>query len=232
MILFIAGFNIDVLAAEQKVFVLTLNYDSGAVTLNNLILTVGIFNEPVVSEGNYSLEILSFDGSILYSEKFDFDFRIFSTALPEWFDENGTQIYFPTQEETRTILNQTTKELIIPYFSNAKTINVYHQTEKILEIPVAHFANVCGDNICQPHESYESCKLDCPSGGKDDYCDAVQDNICDPDCIADQDQDCKLINLPIILVGGMAILSIAIVVLFKFRKNKSSYEKLKEKWGK
>jgi len=170
-------------AAEQKTYVLTLNYDDGVVTLESLILTRGIVNEPLASDEGYRLELVSFDGTVLDSRRFDFNLEITGSALPEWFDETGEQIYIPGEEGVETTLTETTEEIITPYFSNAKQINIYNPDNgKILEVSVAHFADLCGDNVCQDAESYESCQADCRSGSADDYCDRVADNICDPDC--------------------------------------------------
>ena len=49
----------------------------------------------------------------------------------------------------------------------------------------------CGNKVCNVGESYESCPKDCPSGGKDDFCDNVKDGRCDPDCLRQgEDPDC------------------------------------------
>ena len=49
---------------------------------------------------------------------------------------------------------------------------------------------ICGDEICSIHENYAKCKEDCPSGSKDNYCDKLEDDICDPDCSRTGDVDC------------------------------------------
>jgi hypothetical protein len=224
MIFFILGVILisNVNAAEQKVFVLTLKYNEGLVSFDKIFATKGIFNEQLTPMGEYRLEILSFNDEVLYSERFDFDLEVFLSAPSEWFDENGIQIYIPNESETGTVLTETTKELIIPYFINAKTINIYNPEEKILEIPVGHFADLCGDNICQPHESYESCPIDCPSGSADDYCDRIADNICDPDCSAEQDVDCeeKKPNTLAIIISLTFLLIIIIFAYLEFNRLK------------
>ncbi len=46
------------------------------------------------------------------------------------------------------------------------------------------------DGTCHTEENYYNCPDDCPSGGKDGYCDKVKDGICDPDCAPGEDPDC------------------------------------------
>ena len=60
-----------------------------------------------------------------------------------------------------------------------------------MDVDVSSFANTCENGICDPYESYESCTMDCSSGGKDDFCDEVNDGICDSDCLGKADIDCK-----------------------------------------
>ncbi|MEA3254930.1 MAG: hypothetical protein U9Q22_03740 [Candidatus Altiarchaeota archaeon] len=72
----------------------------------------------------------------------------------------------------------------------------------------------CGDNICAG-ENYGNCPLDCPSGGVDGYCDGLRDSKCDPDCLLEEDPDCKKpvpIHLWVLLV---IILVVVIVIVYK-----------------
>lgn len=53
--------------------------------------------------------------------------------------------------------------------------------------------DVCGDGVCSFYENYKNCLQDCPSGGKDYYCDRQKDGICDPDCEGFlYDPDCEI----------------------------------------
>ncbi|MBW2971283.1 hypothetical protein KY320_03940 [Candidatus Woesearchaeota archaeon] len=51
------------------------------------------------------------------------------------------------------------------------------------------FSVECGNGACDNSETYLLCPEDCPSGGYDNYCDKIEDRICDPDCTND-DPDC------------------------------------------
>ncbi len=51
-----------------------------------------------------------------------------------------------------------------------------------------------GDGICNGEENYANCRTDCPSGGKDGYCDGMTDGRCDPDCYRNTDPDCLCNN--------------------------------------
>jgi len=129
LILFLTLVN----AVEQNVFVLTLKYDKGNISNEGLILTKGFFNEPINQpEEGYTLEVISVDDKILYSQKFEFPLEIPFAPLPEWFDEEGNQIYFPTQEESRILLDTVTVELIFPYFDNIQRIDIKDSSDVLV----------------------------------------------------------------------------------------------------
>ena len=48
----------------------------------------------------------------------------------------------------------------------------------------------CGDALCDVGENFQYCPQDCPSGGRDGYCDKQPDGKCDPDCARTEDPDC------------------------------------------
>ena len=111
----------------------------------------------------------------------------FLAKLYSFQDEVLIEPYFSPEESEKF-------DLKLPYYPTGKTIKVFNSDDntEILEINIQVFAQVCGDNQCQGHESYESCEQDCLSGGEDDFCDQVTDGTCDPDCknIKDFDSDC------------------------------------------
>ena len=120
-------------AAEQDVFVLNLRYDNGNVSVQSLIVSKGFFNEPLNQpEEGYRLEVVSSKGKVLYEQKFEFSLKINFEPPPEWFDDEGNQIYFPTEEETEITTNTSTVELIFPYFKNIESINVYDRNDELV----------------------------------------------------------------------------------------------------
>jgi len=130
----------------------------------------------------------------------------------------------------------------------AKMINKREIAILTLTLIMISLANAftCGDNICDVTETYHSCPQDCPSGGSDNYCDKVDDNICDPDCF-DQDPDCEgykptipininqtkgLISLNTLIMVGLFLLIgfVIFIVLRTINKQKgTSYLDIKQR---
>ncbi|MBI4019683.1 MAG: hypothetical protein HY364_05565 [Candidatus Aenigmarchaeota archaeon] len=160
--------------------------------------------------GSYSGELISFEDRPLY--KIYFSFR----------EEIAIEGLEPLVFETNNIT------LKIPYFPDAKQLNIYDENNLTAgAISLTLFSNTCGDNACQPHESYESCSKDCRSGSADDYCDAVADGICDIDCAPAADADCSALVPPeakqtnpdaIILATAAFIVILGGVIIYVFRK--------------
>ena len=73
---------------------------------------------------------------------------------------------------------------------------------------------VCGDSMCGFPETYASCPQDCPSGGRDEYCDAAQGGRCDPDCRGGEDSDCApQAGIEMALAALAALIAIAIIAI-------------------
>ncbi len=111
-------------------------------------------------EGTHTAEIKDFSGKTIYQTKFT------------------PKFYQPF-------------DLFLPYYQNGQSVILQDPKQAIpLSISVTHFADTCGNNLCEPQENNYECPSDCQSGQKDDYCDKMDDNLCDPDCQNDEDQDC------------------------------------------
>ena len=160
--LFFFNFAVGQELKQQDVFQFLLNYDKGAVSLDNIWVRKIFYREFETQKGDYRLELISFDEQKLYERKFDFHLDIADAPISR--------------------LEQAIEELAIPYFENAKIINIYDKNGKnVLAIDVAPFAKVCGNNVCEPHESAFDCPKDCSKAGKDDWCNPEFLEK-DPDC--------------------------------------------------
>ncbi len=128
-----------VYSESQKVFQLMLEYNKGEITKESLFVKKGYFT-PLDEPGDYRVDIVSFENDVLYSQKFDFSLEVFGAPPREWFDEYGNQIYIPNETESGyRKLDETLKELVIPYFDDAKLINIYKDDNLKLSIDVTHF---------------------------------------------------------------------------------------------
>src|SRR3990167_6451068 len=101
-------------ALGEKSYFLELKYDNGVVTKENIQLISGEApdsrNQP---ESGYLLKIISFEKKELYSIHFNFPLSSVGTSNPDWFDEEGNQVYFPTPEEVGvTTVTETTLSLV------------------------------------------------------------------------------------------------------------------------
>ena len=160
------------LVNAEKYFVLDVNYILGSVTFNSISLR----------EIGKSIKITDKSGFLIRTESFS--------------NNDLSKIYFNMSENKNYLI-------YIPYNENTARIEMYNSgNSKIMDIDVSSFANTCGDKICQEYESYESCPQDCPSGGRDGFCDGISDAICDPDCTGKTDIDCeKTTNTKTIKLG-------------------------------
>lgn len=78
--------------------------------------------------------------------------------------------------------------------------------------------SLCENKICDSEENYKTCPDDCPSGGKDSYCDKVKDGICDSDCASGEDPDCAAPgNTGPIIIIFLFILALALIIAYKKR---------------
>ncbi|MBS3156906.1 hypothetical protein J4442_01890 [Candidatus Woesearchaeota archaeon] len=92
----------------------------------------------------YLLRLISFEDDVLYSRYFDINVDIVFAADPSWFDENGNQIFIPEYDVPE--IKDTILEISIPYYSNAKRIEIFDPYgKKLLEIDVSSFAKMDSD---------------------------------------------------------------------------------------
>jgi hypothetical protein len=159
----------------------------------------------------FTAEVKSSNGKKLFTTQFLIE-TIPQTALdPRWFNENGTQIFFPndTEKDNKT----TTLVLLLPYFRNGESIEIRNSTSEIqLSINIAKYATCNMNGICDSKESFNQCPEDCKSGLKDSFCDGIKDGKCDPDCLSSQDSDCNLPS-PVVVPSNQGVKWLAIIVI-------------------
>jgi len=100
---------------------------------------------------------------------------------------------------------------------------------------VDHPPEKCNYNFnCEPNldENSKTCPQDCLTSGKDNYCDAIKDGVCDPDCQPSKDPDCgeQGLNLWFYIYIGIAVIaSVTLLILFRL-KQQQNYTNLYKKW--
>ncbi len=83
----------------------------------------------------------------------------------------------------------------------------------------------CGNNRCdiEVKEYVLNCPKDCPAGSKDNYCDKLEDKICDPDCKKTEDKDCMNLIKKYILIGiTILVLGVGLFYFLRIKKKKTT----------
>lgn len=164
IVCFILIFVPLVFAEENSLFFsIILNYNSGTISLNDVKLIEGIGEiDKNSTDGDYKLTVYSFNEELLYESNFDLDLELFNSPPQEWFDDEGNQIYVPSENETELAKIETTsKVLFIPYFPNANQLVIEKESKVELIIDLSEFA-LCNQNkICDTEESQDLCPVDC-----------------------------------------------------------------------
>lgn len=214
---------LPVLFAQSLSYSVSIHYESGKLALGEVSL-VQVSPSPALAGKEYTAKIISHTGHILYETSFAIE---------------TSRVFAPSDiPEISQMPEETTLNLLLPYFANAGKIAIEKGGAVLLEIDVSMFSVcnenalcegtetaeicpsdcTCGNGACDAPENYRLCSSDCASGSSDNYCDTLADGICDPDCSAQEDSDCKkepsagnmlylLLGLALAgVVGGVAIL--------------------------
>lgn len=109
-------------AQTEKYYKLELEYDNGKINISSL--DIQFEKEKIESKGLYIAEIIDYDDNLLNLTFFDVPNKIFWDGInpeTEGIDDGG-----------KMELNQTSFEIFVPYYENAKKIIIYD--ENLIEI--------------------------------------------------------------------------------------------------
>jgi hypothetical protein len=181
---------------KTHVYILDINYNNGTLSTLKVFSDYRFAPDMIEPEKGYRAVIISSDKKVLYSAKFDIQLYIFT--------ESGMI--------KRDNVNFT---LILPYFENGETMQIYDQNNTLaLLVDISNYT-VCDSNgKCDyPRENYYSCPSEC-HGAEDGICDKAKDGICDQDCARDEDPDCLgnqifyLLLIPIVIAAIIFVIKI------------------------
>lgn len=109
-----------VLAVENKVFIVDLNYKDGVITIDDIMTKAGYYpDRKLQPEGGYTLELMSEEGS-LYSFNFQVPLKIYTDVIEDDGEISGGVV----------VLSETNFALVLPYFDDAKEIRIYDTNNK------------------------------------------------------------------------------------------------------
>jgi hypothetical protein len=162
--------------AEEKICSIWLRiFRNDTVILESFSVEEGLQSHFPTSQTGYYVEVLSYNNEILFKANvgISFNIHILTTEIP-------TNI--------TTELNEILINLRLPFFENAKEINLYHEDKKIFSLQLSNY--ICNKNgICEKErgETVELCPLDCHCGNG--ICEKIlEENYenCPQDCKPEQ----------------------------------------------
>jgi len=139
---------------------------------------------PTSSLGEYTLRVI-LNQSVLYETNFSRQYSAlcYDTPTGGWCEE--AEVPF---------------SVIVPFEHHSQLVEIRKGNELLFISALSDY--VCNeDGICSGRENFLSCPSDCSSGGLDNFCDRMEDGICDPDCLSSADLDCEPKNDSIITLA-------------------------------
>lgn len=110
---------------------LDLNYSDGNITSSSAkIVYKKVSNKYSLDENGFNMKLLSDSNEIINDFNFNFMLSFVHAPLPQWFDENGGQVYFP--EEQITTITDSNFSVLIPYENTAAKIDIYDKNSNYL----------------------------------------------------------------------------------------------------
>jgi hypothetical protein len=166
-------------AQANDVFVLYIDvYNDGAVDLKDFKVISGTQNVYAGQDGNYPIKIVSFDDKVLFQSKLQMGFVTYRETIDDEGNMKGEEVVIENIEQF----------LRLPYFKDAKTIELYHEDKLIYSLDVSE--HLCNKNsVCEGYENEFNCPTDCVNTIAD-KCDGKSDGVCDANCAPGEDPDC------------------------------------------
>ena len=143
-LLLLAFILISTVASAEKVFSarMTIGKDDSVTISSFEVLDGKASSFPEYPDANYLIKIVSFDGRTLFEAPMKIDFVVHP---------------FP---EGEIELNETERSFRLPFFTDAKRIEMYHDGRLIHSLNVADY--LCNKNSrCEENENTENCPTDC-----------------------------------------------------------------------
>ncbi len=186
-ILLILIFSLNVQAENHLYYKIKVNYLEDNLEIKDISVVISpqrLKNFP----GNYRAHSFNPQNGVLNITLFGIPHKVFQDFLKSETNEiaSGDILDFKNGSF----------ELFVPYYPQAsKLIILNPNRQKIITEDLSDFFQPkCGDGFCQKFESSLTCRIDCKSGKKDDYCNRLKDGICDPDCTENLDPDCNYLK--------------------------------------
>lgn len=143
-LLFLAFILISTVASAERVFNarMTISKDDSVTVSSFEVLEGKASSFPEYPDANYLIKIVSFDGRTLFEAPMKIDFVVHP---------------FP---EGEIELNETERSFRLPFFADAKRIEMYHDGRLIHSLNIADY--LCNNNsICDANENADNCPSDC-----------------------------------------------------------------------
>jgi hypothetical protein len=125
-------------------YFLDLNYYQGNISLNNFKLISG--QSTIENLGLYKIKTISFNNTVIQEDYFDFTLMAAYSVPQNWFDENGTQIFTPS-EGAIIVLEEKDETFTFPYHPMAEKIQILENNTLLFEINVSQYHDLDEDNL-------------------------------------------------------------------------------------
>ncbi len=143
------------IAQAMPSYSVAIHYANGSFELGEMLLLQAAPAKPS-SQGEYAAKLLSFKNKALFETRFNLNLeKIY-----------GLPISIETAQLPLEKWEETTIALSLPYYSNAKTLQITKGQEVLLQASLETFA-ACNENgACGNLETFENCPADCACGNK------------------------------------------------------------------